>query len=191
MTPKQLLDEVVPKKLAEIAGIAFPDLPVEMQVTIEGDQGGTWMMHAKGGKPQVKSGKATDPIVHLKTNREAFDMGFKRAGAQALEMDITGPVKIAVSMLPDGAKIEMIRTQMAGTLLFKVATDEGDALFGIGFNGDADLGNPRCTIETSENELNEMREQKMPPQQAFMAGKIRLSGDLSLAMSAAMLLPMG
>ncbi len=188
MTPKQLLNEIVPKKLAELAGLQFPDLAAEMQVTIEGDEGGVWSMTAAGGKPQVKSGAASKPVVCIKTNRSAFDMGFKRAGTQALEMDITGPVKMALKLMPDNEKIDMIRQQLNGTLLFKVMADDGDALIGIGFNADADINNPTCTIETSENELKEMQEGKMPPQQAFMAGKIRLSGDMSLAMTAGMLL---
>lgn len=188
MTPKQLLDEVIPKKIAELAGIEVPNLDAEMQVTIEGDSGGTWTLSAKGGKPQVKSGAPAQPIVVVKTNRQAFDLGFQRGGQQALEMDITGPVQMALKLLPDGDKINMIREQMSGTLLFKVTTTDGEALIGLGFNGDADLANPRCSIETSEAELLEMRDARMPPQQAFMAGKIRLSGDLSLAMTAGMLL---
>lgn len=188
MNPKQLLDEVIPKKLAELAGVEFPDLAAEVQVTIDGEHGGTWVLHTKGGKPQIISGTASNPVVCVKTNRSAFDMGFKRAGAQALEMDITGPLKMALKLIPDSDKIEMVRQQLNGTLMFKIVTDDGDALIGIGFNCDADIQNPACTIETSEGELREMQEGKMPPQQAFMAGKIRLSGDMSIAMTAGMLL---
>ncbi len=187
MSPKQLVEEFVPKKLAELKDVNFPDLGVEFEVTIEGDGGGVWTMKTEGGKPKISAGNAGNPLVTVKTNRAAYDMGMKRAGGE-LDQDIAKPVEMMLKMAPDQAKIDMIRQQLSGTMMIKVSTDEGDALIGIGFCGPADLVNPRCTIETSEAELNEMRDAKMPPQQAFMAGKIRLGGDMSLAMTAGMLL---
>ncbi|MCW5828451.1 MAG: SCP2 sterol-binding domain-containing protein [Deltaproteobacteria bacterium] len=187
MTPKQLIEEFIPKKLAELGDVTFPDLGVQFEVTIEGDGGGVWTIKTEGGKPRISAGGAKDPLVTVKTNRQAYDMGMKRAGGE-LDRDISGQVGNMLKMVPDQTKVDMIRQQLSGTMMIKIATDEGDALIGIGFVGPADLVNPRCTIETSEAELNEMRETRMPPQQAFMAGKIRLGGDMSLAMTAGMLL---
>ncbi len=189
LTPKQLMEEFVPGKLKTLTDIQFPDLGAEFEVTIEG--GGVWTMKSAGGKPHIQPGKSKDPLITVKTNMEAYNMAMKRAGDQ-LDKDIAGPAKLMVGMAPDKDKIDQIRQQLSGTMMIQIATDEGQAKIGIGFCGAADLDNPRCTIETSEAELNEMRDAKMPPQQAFMAGKIRLSGDMSLAMQAGMLLmPMG
>ncbi len=187
MSPKQLIEEFIPKKLAELKDTTFPDLGVEFEVTIEGNGGGVWSIKTEGGKPKISTGAAKNALITVKTNRAAYDMGMKRAGGE-LDRDVSKQVEMALKMAPDQAKIDMIRQQLSGTMMIKIATNDGDALIGIGFCGPADLQNPRCTIETSEAEMNEMAEAKMPPQQAFMAGKIRLGGDMSLAMTAGMLL---
>ncbi len=186
-SPKEFFDKYVPEKLKGMSDLTFPDLGVEMGVVVIGPGGGEWTMKSAGGKPQVKAGKANNPLITLATTTGAFDMFLKRAGGE-LDKDFSKQAQMMTKMAPDKDKVEQIRTQLQGTMKFTITTNDGkEESAAIGFNG-IDFDSPRCTIKTTEAELNEIRDVKMPPQQAFMAGKIRLEGDMSLAMQAGMLL---
>ncbi|MCB0220656.1 MAG: SCP2 sterol-binding domain-containing protein [Chrysiogenetes bacterium] len=183
MSAKEFFDKFIPEKLASLSGVDFPDVKDTIQIEVIG--AGEWTGKIEGGKPTITAGKASDPLITVAFTEAALKMGLARAGDQ-LDADISGPAKMAAGMLsPD--KAEQVRSQLQGTMKFTITTNDGkEESIAIGFNG-IDIDTPTCTIKTTEGEMNEMREQQMPPQQAFMAGKIRLEGDMSLAMQAGML----
>ncbi|MEW6776984.1 MAG: SCP2 sterol-binding domain-containing protein [Bdellovibrionota bacterium] len=187
LKPQEFFNKWVPEKLKSLSDITFPDLGVEMQVMVIGPGGGEWVLKSASGKPQVTAGKAGNALITMATTTGAFDLFMKRAGDQ-LDQDFSKQAKMMTKMAPDQEKVNMIREQLQGTMKFTITTNDGqEESVAVGFNG-IDFDSPRCTIKTTEAELNEMREMNMPPQQAFMAGKIRLEGDMSLAMQAGMLL---
>lgn len=183
MSAKEFFDKFIPEKLESLSGVEFADVADSIQIEVIG--AGEWTGKIEGGKPVIKAGKADNPLVTVAFTEEALKLGLARAGDD-LDADVTGPAKMAAGMLsPD--KAEQVRSQLHGTIKFVITTNDGkEESMAIGFNG-IDIDTPTCTIRTTEGEMNEMREQQMPPQQAFMAGKIRLEGDMSIAMQAGML----
>jgi len=67
-------------------------------------------------------------------------------------------------------------------------TGEGGAIYHAVFdNGASDIGegaieNPQCTVSMASGDFTAMVEGKLNPTAAFMTGKLRIKGDMGLAM---------
>lgn len=184
MSAKEFFDKFIPEKLASVEGVAWPDVKDELQILVVG--GGEWVAKIEGGKPTLKAGEASNPLITVAFTENGLKLVLARAGDQ-LDQDVTKQAEMAAKML-NPAVADQVRAMLQGTMKFIVTTNDGqEEGIAIGFNG-IDFDSPRCTIRTTEAEMNEMREANMQPQQAFMAGKIRLEGDMSLAMQAGMIL---
>ncbi len=66
-------------------------------------------------------------------------------------------------------------------------TGEGGGTFHAVFLGSVDIGegpaaNPGCTITMSTSDFKDLVAGKLNPTMAFMSGKIKISGDMGMAM---------
>jgi putative sterol carrier protein len=66
--------------------------------------------------------------------------------------------------------------------------DLGDVTVWIGFNVEAPPETPKFTVTMKYDDYEELREKKGNLQQAFMQGKLRMTGDYSVALQIAMTL---
>ncbi|MEW6777090.1 MAG: SCP2 sterol-binding domain-containing protein, partial [Bdellovibrionota bacterium] len=178
------LPQVIASKLPDVR---FVELRDSVQIDIEG--AGTWTARIQGGKPLVASGPADNPLLTLALSAKAIEAGLGRSGVAGIDLDATdvsAPARAIAEALTQELA-DSVREQVRGTIKFALARGDGmeEALF-LGFSS-VDPGAPTCTIQTTEDEFREMIELGLTPQQAFMAGKIRLEGDMSIAMTLAMI----
>ncbi|HEY3363831.1 MAG TPA: SCP2 sterol-binding domain-containing protein [Symbiobacteriaceae bacterium] len=71
--------------------------------------------------------------------------------------------------------------------LFELSGDGGGVFHAVFDNGAADIGegtipNPGCTVTISTGDFQAMVEGKLNPTAAFMSGKLKIKGDMGLAM---------
>ncbi len=150
----------------------------KVSVGLEGDGGGEWTVAFSGGDLSVGQGLAGDADVTVLSTVDNFSEALDGAtgfGLAELDAETFDPSRVKPAVA-DRVK------QIKGTL--KIGMFAGtDELMGarIKFGADAP-DDPTCTIAVQEEDAEMIASGKMLPQQAFMAGKIRIEGDMNLAM---------
>ena len=180
-------DEFFEKILPELASAKQGELSDEQKavshavgVVLSGDGGGSWTLKIDGGQLQVSKGVAeeSNPVVELSVEDWRGVMTGKKA------MLASGPSADLMAIDPSKFKpvlLERIKP-INGTIRFVVEDpDEGDLQVTIKFGGSAP-DEPQTTVTTDAETARQTQEGTMNPQMAFMQGKVRIVGDMNLAM---------
>ena len=188
MTASELMDQFVPDLIeSKLAGIGFQALSDVIQICIHG--AGEWIAHIADGKPRVAAGSHDAPLIIAHVGTDAVESGILRAATTIDDVDaidVSLPAGLIAKLLTQELA-NQVRANVRGTIKFAVTTDSGDEQSAlVGFGG-IDPDSPTCVVATTENELLDIVEGEMTPQQAFMAGKIRFEGDMSPAMTLGMI----
>ncbi len=183
MTPKELFDSYVPEMISSRLGsVKFGSIRDSVQIHVP--EAGHWTARIENGRPVVKPGKADDAYVTMVVSGDVIRMGLERASGESDTIDsieVSGPAQQLAEAITQEF-IDTLRAQINGTVRFAITSGSGtEQSIYIGFNG-INTESPTCTLSTSENELIEIAEKGQSPQEAFMAGKVRLDGDMSILM---------
>lgn len=179
--PKEFFETDVPKLHAQVKDqISEAQKAVEFTVGVNltGDGGGAWTLHISGGELTVTPGlgDGRDLTVHM-------DVAHWRAamhGSTGISAAGLNPENFDFSRLkPElAARVK----QMNGNLAVQIK-DGDDEVFSVMVQFGANAPEtPTATISMQEADAALMREGKMLPQQAFMAGKMKVTGDMNLVM---------
>lgn len=183
MTPKELMDRLLPELISsKLAGVSFG--PIRDTVQIHIPDTGHWAALVENGAVSVRPGKSEMAYVTVVLPPGALMTALERAtsGAGDLDaIDISGPLQAATGFITQEL-IDSLRAQIQGTIRFTLTTASGtdESLF-VGFGG-INTDAPTCTVQTTETDLFDIVEKGQSPQEAFMAGKVRLDGDMSILM---------
>ena len=148
-----------------------------------GDGGGRWFVNIANGRSSAGDAPAHPPFLSIAVDRADYAALHREAGDNVLGFlgGISGmgaPIKLTKS------RVEQIAA-VGGTLAFELTGEGGFRLLarlGEAATGDA----PDTTIRVDAQAYRELREGKLEPQAAFLAGKIAVEGDMQRAMQLAL-----
>lgn len=161
--------------------------PDKLLLHVWGDAGGTWAMGFEGGRLVINEGSADKPPLQISTTTDdlrAFIAGSIRdavkakAGPQAAAID----AKQVAKLFRITGKTEQVKAY-TGDLQLVVENAGSAHKLTLTFGGGApNPAAPTTTISIALDDFLAMTSGELNPQAAFFAGKIRLDGDMNLAM---------
>ena len=180
------------------ANTALKGFDTSVRVVVEGDGGGTWTIRLRDGAFGVARGPEANPFVTLRQTRDDWQVtitkGIGKLLARMGEVTSTTDTAAALSQAAGGLKMPAIT--FGAEKLKRLSVTKGSFHFDItGAEGGRTI---RCSVLFNETEkpnfvvtikaedYRAMAAGTLPPQQAFMQGKIQISGDVPFAMQLGM-----
>jgi len=154
-----------------------------LRIDVEGEGGGTFFLNVRRGTMAADDVPATTPLLTVVQDRRAFERVAREAGDSALGLlgGLSGfrrDFKLTKSRLDNLASV-------AGCLGFEVTGDDGFG-FRVHFGGTPVPETPDTEIRVAPEIYADLRAGRLDPQNAFMTGKLDVSGDLQIAMALAL-----
>ncbi|HEV8320958.1 MAG TPA: SCP2 sterol-binding domain-containing protein [Myxococcota bacterium] len=189
------LEARVRKLEARLAGVMAAEAVV--RIVLRGEGGGDWTLRLAAGQLRVEATAQSEARL-MSLVQSAADFKAAQEGAVSLgfggadredKAQPGGPGPAAGLMrFLTGPRIERLRT-LAGTLRFVVTSVDGDPertwsltlVLGPGEPPDPP-DKADCTISVGHADSKLMAEGKLAPPAAFMAGKVKIAGNMGLAM---------
>lgn len=183
---RSLAEQEQATQMAQRALAGMRAVAATIRFDVRGEGGVSVFVNIAGGRSSASDAPAHPPFLSIAVDRSHYEPLFREAGDNVLGFlgGISGM----------GAPIKLTRDRVAqiaavgGTLCFELA-GEGDfqllAKLGDAAPGD---GGDRAdtTIRVDTQAYRELREGKLEPQEAFLAGKIAVEGDMQRAMQLAL-----
>jgi putative sterol carrier protein len=185
--PKDFFEQHVPRAFA---GAALPEEAKQVDVTLgvklEGEGGGEWRFHLKGGELQVESGPTEEAaftvIPSVQDWRGALWEGrggaFGKQSRALFEPDAaaSGPGAFSPTAL---AQLQALR----GVIKMVVSGGaDGDWAVAFKLGPGAIPAEPTTTVSIGADDAAALERGELDPMQAFMAGRIQVTGDMTLLM---------
>lgn len=161
---------------------------VSLRVVLAGDPPRNFFLNLADGKLSLADAPAEPPLVTIEQSEADWAAAVEREGVGGFDM-FSGKAAAPGSMSLTPARAQKLRA-LKGSLRL-VLTDlpggEADRAWSITTRfGDAPEGPPTTTMTMKYEDSQAMRSGGLNPQQAFMAGKIKIAGDMSFAMQLGM-----
>jgi putative sterol carrier protein len=188
VSPKEFMEGFVPQALAEAASKEGAALSVKLGVLLEGDGGGEWVVHLDQGSVDVReeprNGASFTIIQTTDDWRGALWEGrggvFGTSGRALFEG--RGPAAGAPGAAPNMAALDQLAL-LDGMIRVVVTGGEGgdwSTAFKLGVGEIPEV--PTTTVTVSAEDAAALQTGELDPMQAFMSGKIRVEGDMTLMM---------
>ena len=164
-----------------LGGMRSVDATICFVVT--GAGGGTFFVNLAQGRSSASTAAAQPPFLTIAIDRAHYEPLLREAGDNVLGFlgGISGM----------GAPIKLTQTRVAqiadvgGTLLFELTGEGGFRLLArLGEGSPAEPADTAIRVDTAA--YRELRAGKLDPQDAFLAGKITVEGDMQRAMQLAL-----
>jgi hypothetical protein len=191
VSPAELLENYLP---AAFAATARPDyaagVTLTLGVQLVGEQGGEWVLDLDSGDVRVRSGsRAETAFSYVQTVddwRGALWEGRGAAvgrGAAALFHPGAPELELAVEMIGAGIPAALAALRDLRGLLRVVVTDPaGDWRVDLQLGPGEIPSQPTTELCVSAADADRMASGELKPIEAFMAGRIRILGDMGLAL---------
>lgn len=187
--------DITPSAFFELVADALKDEPApanaapdKLLIHVGGDGGGTWAMGFEGGRLAIAQGDAQAAPLQVSTSVEdlrAFIAGSVRDAIKAKAGGKTIDAKQIAKIYRITGKTEQVK-QYNGDLQLVVENGGSSHKLTLTFGGKApNAASPTTTISIALEDFLAMLGGELNPQAAFFAGKIRLDGDMNLAMGLA------
>jgi len=150
---------------------------------VRGEGGGVFLVNIEQGRSSAGDTAAQPPFLSIALDRSHYEPLFREAGDNVLGFlgGISGmgaPIKLTQTRVQQIAEV-------GGTLCFELTGEGGFTL--LATLGDGTPGNTAdTTIRVDAQAYRELREGTLEPQEAFLAGKIAVEGDMQRAMQLAL-----
>ncbi len=152
-------------------------------VEVRGAGGGSFVLNIREGRMSADASAAHPPFLTVVQDRAAFETLARESGDSALAL-LGGLSGLTGEMRLTRKRVESLG-QLQGAVHFSVSGEAGFALithFGAGPVPDE----PNASIAVDDDAYRELRSGKLDPAAAFMNGKIKVAGDMQLAMQLAL-----
>ena len=162
---------------------AMREVDATLCVEVRGPGGGRFYLNIRAGRMSAGDAPAQTPFLTVVQDRPAFEKLAREAGDSALAL-LGGLSGLAGEMRLTRKRVESLG-QLQGAVQFSVSGDHGFALI-THFGGGPVPEAPNASIEVDADAYRELRSGQLDPGAAFMSGKIKVEGDLQLAMQLAL-----
>jgi hypothetical protein len=168
------------------------DLSVQLGVKLEGEGGGEWVVHLEQGATRVEAGSRVETSFTLVQTVadwrgalwEGRGGGVGKQSAQFFRPGEGGSqtASAGVGGAPSPAALDKMRS--LDGLMKMVVTGEASGVWAVGFKlGPGEIpAEPTTTISLSAEDAAAMERGELNPMEAFMAGRIKVAGDMTLMM---------
>jgi hypothetical protein len=160
-----------------------------LRFDIRGAGGGTWYLNIAGGQVSGSDTAVHAPFLSIELDRAHFEPLWREAGDNVLGF-LGGVSGLGTPIQLTRFRVEQIAS-VAGALLFELTGEGGFQLIahlgGPPAAGSEEVANaPNTSIRVDAAAYRELRSGALQPQDAFLAGKIQVEGDMQLAMQLAL-----
>ena len=187
ITPAAFFAEWLPAEFATAFGSAGSSaagggaVDLTIRVALEGDAGGKWDLELRGGKLGVVpgGGSAEPEVTVMQTVADWKAIAVGESGAVDLAPPQASPMDI---LFLDPSSRQVLKT-VKGTIRFEVTGYNGRTWSLTVKLGPQPVVTPAsATISVDAESYAGMLARTLSPPQAFFTGKVKLSGDVGLAM---------
>jgi hypothetical protein len=154
-----------------------------IRFVVRGADGGTFYVNLAGGRSEAGDTPAHAPFLSIALDRSHYEPLWREAGDNVLGF-LGGISGIGTPIRLTRTRVEQI-AEVGGTLRFELTGAGGFQL--LARLGDGEPTEPADTsIRVDTEAYRELRAGKLQPQDAFLAGKIAVEGDMQKAMQLAL-----
>ena len=150
---------------------------------VRGPGGGSWFVDVERGRSRAVDAPSHPPFLQIAIDREHFEPLWREAGDNVLGF-LGGVSGMGAAIKLTRARVEQIAA-LDGTLGFEL-TGEGGFRLLARLGAGAPSEPPQTSIRVDAAAYRELRSGALAPQDAFLAGKIAVEGDMQLAMQLAL-----
>lgn len=148
------------------------------------EPGSTFYLNVTQGRMEANDKSATyPPFLTLCHPIETLDPLVRESGDSVLGF-LGGLAGIAGDLRLTRQRIENL-SGLSGSVRFTLIGDNGFSIV-THFGPDPISAEPDCAIEVDGAMYSDLKSGKLPPQEAFMSGKINVEGDMQMAMQLAL-----
>jgi putative sterol carrier protein len=183
---RSLAEQEQAAQMAQRALAGMRAVAATIRFDVRGEGGVTVFVNIEGGRSSAGDAPAHPPFLSIAVDRSHYEPLFREAGDNVFGFlgGISGmgaPIKLTRD------RVEQIAA-VGGTLCFELTGEGGFQLLAkLGDAAPGDSGDRAdTTIRVEAQAYRELREGKLEPQQAFLAGKIAVEGDMQRAMQLAL-----
>ena len=183
---RSLAEQEQATQMAQRALAGMRAVAATIRFDVRGEGGVTVFVNIEGGRSSAGDAPAHPPFLSIAVDRSHYEPLFREAGDNVLGFlgGISGmgaPIKLTRD------RVEQIAA-VGGTLCFELTGEGGFQLLAkLGDAAPGDSGDRAdTTIRVDAQAYRALREGKLEPQQAFLAGKIAVEGDMQRAMQLAL-----
>lgn len=162
---------------------AMRSVDATIRVEVRGADGGSFHLNIRSGRMSAGESAAFPPFLTVVQERAAFETLARESGDSALAL-LGGLSGLSGEMRLTRKKVESL-AQLAGAVQFSVTGDGGFSLL-THFGPGPVPEQPNASIAVDDDAYRELRSGKLDPGAAFLNGKIKVAGDMQLAMQLAL-----
>lgn len=193
--PAELLEQWLPDAFGEAA---LPDalraLDYALGVELVGEGGGEWVVQMRDGVLSVQAGPRAETSFTYVQSVEAWRAALWEAGGAAFgkgAQALFDPQKMLAhtataaetgfAIVPSPAALESLR-ELDGLIRLVVTDAAGEWEVGLRLGPGAIPEEANTTVSVSSEDATAMERGELNPLEAFMAGRIEVTGDMTLMM---------
>jgi len=154
-----------------------------IRVEVRGEAGGTFFLNVAAGRMEAGDAPSRPPFMTLVQDRASFERLAAEAGDSAMGM-LGGLLGLAGGMKLTRGRLDNLDA-VKGCLLFEVTGTQGFRVL-THFGSGALPERPDTTLTVDPEAYRDLRTGLLDPQTAFMSGKIKVAGNMQLAMQLAL-----
>jgi len=184
--PDTFFTSYLPARFERAAGGAGPKSSVG-SVTARVVGSGEWSLRIEGGELRVLRGTEDDVMLQVTVTLDDFAV-IVREPLEALDaagrspIARLGPLR-ALAAEPETARL--VRHVPGSVLLVARDGERSHRLLLTPGRRAADLASAECTIQCALDDLRAAQSGAVPPMQLFVSGKLRITGNVQIAMALA------
>jgi putative sterol carrier protein len=154
-----------------------------IRVEVRGKGGGTFFLNVAAGRMEAGDAPCHPPFMTVVQDRASFERLAAEAGDSAMAM-LGGLTGLAGGMKLTRGRLDNLDA-VKGSLLFEVTGTQGFRVL-THFGPGAVPERPDTTLSVDPDAYRDLRSGLLDPQTAFMSGKIKVAGNMQLAMQLAL-----